>query len=48
MLKELPIISLPRQFVVIEELPMMATGKIDFRKVTALVKDIMENTDSGR
>ncbi len=48
MLKELPIISLPRQFVVIEELPMMATGKIDFRKVTAMVKDIMENTDSGR
>ncbi len=48
MLKELPIISLPRQFVVIENIPMMATGKTDFRRVTAMVKDIMENNDSLR
>lgn len=48
MLKDLPIIALPRQFVVIEDLPMMATGKIDFRRVTGMVKDLMENTESGR
>lgn len=47
MMKELPIIALPRQFVVIEELPMMATGKIDFRRVTGMVRDIMENSDPG-
>ena len=39
MLKELPIIALPRQFIVIEELPMMSTGKIDFRTVTKMVQE---------
>ena len=34
MLNELPIIALPREFIVIKELPMMSTGKIDFRSVT--------------
>lgn len=37
---ELPNIALPRQFFVIEELPMMGTGKIDFRSVTTLVNDM--------
>jgi len=41
MMDELPVIALPRQFVVIEELPMMSTGKIDFRKVTKIVQDIL-------
>lgn len=47
MLNELPIIYLPRQFIILEELPMMPTGKIDFRKVTKMVQDIMStsNTD---
>jgi acyl-[acyl-carrier-protein]-phospholipid O-acyltransferase/long-chain-fatty-acid--[acyl-carrier-protein] ligase len=40
MLKDLPIIALPRQFIVIKELPMMSTGKIDFRSVTRIVQDI--------
>jgi acyl-[acyl-carrier-protein]-phospholipid O-acyltransferase/long-chain-fatty-acid--[acyl-carrier-protein] ligase len=40
MLKDLPIIALPRQFIVIRELPMMSTGKIDFRSVTRIVQDI--------
>lgn len=35
--KELPNIALPRQFFVIDEMPMMGTGKIDFRTVTKLV-----------
>lgn len=45
MMDELPVIALPRQFIVIGELPMMSTGKIDFRKVTKMVQDIL--SDSG-
>jgi acyl-[acyl-carrier-protein]-phospholipid O-acyltransferase/long-chain-fatty-acid--[acyl-carrier-protein] ligase len=41
MLTELPIIALPRQFLVMKELPMMATGKIDFRSVTKTVKELL-------
>ncbi|MCE5346242.1 MAG: AMP-binding protein [Bacteroidales bacterium] len=41
MLKELPIIALPRQFIVIKELPVMGTGKIDFRSVTRMVQEIL-------
>jgi len=40
---ELPNIALPRQFVVIRELPMMSTGKIDFRSVTRIVQEIINN-----
>jgi acyl-[acyl-carrier-protein]-phospholipid O-acyltransferase/long-chain-fatty-acid--[acyl-carrier-protein] ligase len=39
---ELPNIALPRQFIVIKELPMMSTGKTDFRTVTKLVKEILK------
>lgn len=39
---ELPNIALPRQFIVIKELPMMSTGKTDFRTVTKLVKEHLE------
>jgi len=42
MMLELPIIALPRQFVVIKDLPMMSTGKIDFRTVTKMVREIMD------
>lgn len=45
--KELPNIALPRQFFVIEELPMMGTGKIDFRTVTELVHDMVNNPDAN-
>ena len=48
MLNELPIIYLPRQFIVINELPMMATGKIDFRKVTKMVLEIMSTSNSDQ
>ena len=41
MLNDLPIISLPREFIVINELPMMGTGKIDFRSVTKMVREIL-------
>ncbi len=42
MANELPNIALPRQFIVIKELPMMSTGKTDFRSVTKLVKEYLE------
>ena len=44
MMADLPSIALPRQFVVIENLPMMGTGKIDFRTVTKMVREIMNET----
>jgi acyl-[acyl-carrier-protein]-phospholipid O-acyltransferase/long-chain-fatty-acid--[acyl-carrier-protein] ligase len=45
---ELPIIALPRQFIVIKELPMMSTGKIDFRSVTRLVQEIVSTSSSDQ
>ena len=45
--QELPNIALPRQFFVIEELPMMGTGKIDFRSVTNLVNEMADNPDAN-
>lgn len=41
MMNDLPVIALPREFVVISELPMMGTGKIDFRTVTKMVQEIL-------
>lgn len=43
---ELPNIALPKQFIVIKELPMMGTGKIDFRTVTRIVQEILNNSES--
>lgn len=37
----LPNISIPKQFVVMSELPKMGSGKIDFRKVTEKVNSIL-------
>jgi acyl-[acyl-carrier-protein]-phospholipid O-acyltransferase/long-chain-fatty-acid--[acyl-carrier-protein] ligase len=48
MLNDLPIIALPRQFIVIEELPMMSTGKIDFRTVTRMVQEILSASNTGQ
>jgi len=48
MMNELPVIALPRQFIVIEELPMMSTGKIDFRSVTKMVQGILSASGSGQ
>jgi acyl-[acyl-carrier-protein]-phospholipid O-acyltransferase/long-chain-fatty-acid--[acyl-carrier-protein] ligase len=44
MMNELPVIALPREFIVIKDLPMMSTGKIDFRSVTKMVQDIIRNS----
>lgn len=43
MTKELPNIALPKQFVVIEDLPKMGSGKIDFRGVADLVHSMLHH-----
>jgi acyl-[acyl-carrier-protein]-phospholipid O-acyltransferase/long-chain-fatty-acid--[acyl-carrier-protein] ligase len=48
MMNDLPVIALPRQFMVIKELPMMATGKIDFRTVTRMVQEMIKDSGSGQ
>jgi acyl-[acyl-carrier-protein]-phospholipid O-acyltransferase/long-chain-fatty-acid--[acyl-carrier-protein] ligase len=45
---ELPNIALPKHFIVIRELPMMGTGKIDFRSVTKIVQDIVNTSEPGK
>ncbi len=42
MSEELPNIALPKHFVVIDELPKMGSGKIDFRRITDMVRDIVQ------
>jgi len=37
---ELANIALPREFLVMEELPKMGSGKVDFRRVTEIVKQM--------
>lgn len=44
MSEELPNIALPKLFVVIEEFPKMGSGKIDFRSVTAMVREMVQKT----
>jgi acyl-[acyl-carrier-protein]-phospholipid O-acyltransferase/long-chain-fatty-acid--[acyl-carrier-protein] ligase len=42
MSEHLPNIALPKQFVVIEEFPKMGSGKIDFRKITDMTRDMVQ------
>lgn len=39
MSKQLPNIALPKQFVTFDDLPKMGSGKIDFRKITEMVRE---------
>lgn len=39
--ERLPAISLPRRFVVLEEMPKMGSGKVDFREATQRVRHLM-------
>jgi len=39
--EKLPPISMPKQFVVMPEFPKMGNGKIDFRTITEMVRDIV-------
>jgi acyl-coenzyme A synthetase/AMP-(fatty) acid ligase len=38
---ELAAIALPKQFVVIPELPKMPSGKIDYRSLTETVRELV-------
>jgi len=40
--EEVARIALPRQFVVLSELPRMASGKIDYRSLTEMVREIVQ------
>ena len=41
--KELPAIAVPRQFYVIEDIPMMASGKVNFRAVESICREKSSN-----
>lgn len=43
--KELPAIAVPRQFYVIEDIPMMASGKVNFRAVETICREKSNNGD---
>jgi len=43
MAKELPSIAIPKEFHVIEDIPMMGTGKVNFREVEQICRDYQEN-----
>jgi len=43
-MNDLPSIALPREFIVLESIPMMGTGKVDFRTVTKIVAEKMGRT----
>ncbi len=39
----LPHIALPKQFVVVPDLPKMSSGKLDFRRITEIVRDMVQD-----
>jgi len=39
---ELPNFALPKQFVVVPEIPKMSSGKIDFRTLTETVRGLVQ------
>jgi len=45
MAESLPRIALPKQFVVLPELPKMSSGKLDFRKITEIVRELVQHRD---
>jgi acyl-[acyl-carrier-protein]-phospholipid O-acyltransferase/long-chain-fatty-acid--[acyl-carrier-protein] ligase len=45
MAESLPRIALPKQFVVLPDLPKMSSGKLDFRRITELVRDMVQQRD---
>ncbi len=48
MAEELPNIALPKQFIVISELPRMGSGKIDFRTAAAMVLEMLHAKTSDK
>ena len=43
MAKELPAIAVPKEFYVIEDIPIMGSGKVAFREVEKICRDRQEN-----
>jgi acyl-[acyl-carrier-protein]-phospholipid O-acyltransferase/long-chain-fatty-acid--[acyl-carrier-protein] ligase len=41
---QLPNIALPKQFIVMQDLPKMGSGKIDFRTITERARDIVQGS----
>ena len=41
--RSLPRIAMPKQFVVLPELPKMSSGKLDFRTITEMVRDVVQD-----
>ena len=41
MAEQLPKIALPSRFVVMAEMPKLGSGKIDFRTITELAREIV-------
>jgi acyl-[acyl-carrier-protein]-phospholipid O-acyltransferase / long-chain-fatty-acid--[acyl-carrier-protein] ligase len=46
--EELPPIAMPKEFVVLDELPKMGSGKIDFRTATELVRQRLQRSAGTR
>ena len=46
--KRLPNISLPRQFVLLNDLPKMGSGKVDFRTATDIVRDKLNKNNNRK
>ena len=47
MAEQLPKIALPKQFIIFEELPKMGSGKIDFRTITDMVRELHAEKRNG-
>jgi acyl-[acyl-carrier-protein]-phospholipid O-acyltransferase/long-chain-fatty-acid--[acyl-carrier-protein] ligase len=45
MAESLPRIAIPKQFVVLPDLPKMTSGKLDFRRITEMVRDVVQERD---
>ncbi len=45
MAESLPHIALPKQFVVVPDLPKMTSGKLDFRRITEIVRDMVQERE---
>lgn len=48
MSEKLPNIALPKDFVVLDELPKMGSGKINFREVTEIVKELFAKNNKNK
>ena len=44
--KELPTIAIPREFYVIEDIPLMGSGKVAFRQVEKICRDMQESGET--